>query len=73
MAYKSRYETQNVGDSVVLELGEVNATQYRRVKDNNTSKTIKDNKQRFRIIDKINVDGKRYQLNGTLTEIVKSN
>ena len=68
--YKRGYETENVGNKIILDLGEVNSHQYKRVRDNNTQQEVKDNKNRYRLIDKINMHGKRFQLNGTLTEIV---
>ena len=68
--YKSGYETRNVGNKIILNLGEVNSHKYKRVRDNITEHEIKEDKERYRIIDKLNIGGKRYQLNGTLTEIV---
>ena len=71
MAFKPKFETETVGNTKSLELGEVNAIQYKRVKDNTTGKSIENDRERYRINEKIRLNGKRYQLNGTLTEIIK--
>ena len=66
MAFKPKFETETVGNTKSLELGEVNAIQYKRVKDNTTGKSIENDRERYRINEKIRLNGKRYQLNGTL-------
>ena len=71
MAYSKRFETESTGDNPMLKLGEVQGIGYRRIKDNNTGKSIKEDVHRYRIQDKVVVGGIRYQLNATLTEISK--
>ena len=71
--YKTKYITENVGDSLILDIGEVNAHRYKRTKDTEADTPVEDNKIRYRIVDKVNLHGKRFQLNGTLTEITKMN
>jgi len=69
MAYQKKFDTENTGDNPMLPIGEVQGIGYRRIKDNTTGKTIKNDVKRFRIQDKIVIDGVRYQLNATLTQI----
>ena len=63
MAYKPANTNENTGENKVLDIGSVTGIGYKRAGQEN-------DRSRFRIIEKVYVDGVKYQLNGTLTEIV---
>ena len=62
MAYTPAYQNENTGENKVLEIGSVTGIGYKRA-------GVKGDKVRYRLIEKIYVDGKKFQLNGTLTEV----
>ena len=62
MAYTPKYTNENTGENKVLEIGSVTGIGYKRA-------DVKKDKLRYRLIEKIYVDGKKFQLNGTLTEV----
>ena len=62
MAYTPAYKNENTGESKVLEIGSVTGIGYKRA-------DVKNDKLRYRLIEKVYVDGKKFQLNGTLTEV----
>ena len=64
MAYKPQSQNENTGENKVIEIGSVTGVGYRR-------KGVQEDRERYRLIEKVYVDGKKFQLNGTLTEIVK--
>ena len=63
-SYKPKYENEPTGEKVILNIGEVMGIGYRR-------KGVENDVKRYRLIEKVIIDGVRYQLNGTLTEIRK--
>ena len=62
MVYTPAHKNENTGNNQVIDIGSVTGIGYKRT-------DVKEDKQRFRIIEKIYVDGKKFQLNGTLTEV----
>ena len=62
MAYVPAHKNENTGESKVLEIGSVTGIGYKRA-------GVKNDKLRYRLIEKVYVDGKKFQLNGTLTEV----
>ena len=61
MAYTPAHPTENTGENKVIEISATGIS-YKRT-------NIKNDKLRYRLIEKVYVDGKKFQLNGTLTEI----
>ena len=62
MAYKPANKNVNTGESRAIDIGTVTGIGYKR-------DGVDNDVNRFRLIEKVYVDGIKYQLNGTLTEI----
>jgi len=61
MAYTPAHKTENTGDNKVIKIS-ATATGYKR-------SNVKDDKLRYRLIEKVYIGDKKFQLNGTLTEV----